>query len=64
MSPKERIMFTLRFIEQMSLVDVAATTGYSLATVKRQVRKSRVAFMTRAGEDPWLATLIDEEDAG
>ena len=64
MPSKQRIIFSLRFIEGMSLANVATHTGYSLATVKRQIRKSRDVFMQRAGEDPYLATLINEEDAG
>jgi RNA polymerase sigma-70 factor (ECF subfamily) len=58
LSPLDRTAFTLRFIEGLELVAVAAALGVSLATIKRRLTKSwqRMAALVR--EDPALAELL------
>jgi RNA polymerase sigma-70 factor, ECF subfamily len=54
----DRIVFVLRFIEEMQLTEVAATLGTSLATVKRRLSRSRTRFEELAKGspelEPWL----------
>jgi RNA polymerase sigma-70 factor (ECF subfamily) len=51
-----RIAFTLRFVERHSLVEVAAMTNCSLATIKRRLAKATRRFAELADDD--LATRI------
>lgn len=44
MKPDERVAFTLRRIEGMTLPEVAAACGVSLATVKRRLTKAAAQF--------------------
>ena len=50
----ERIVFALRFIEGMSLPEVAHACGVSLATTKRRLRRARAGFVQRARREPAL----------
>ena len=51
---EERIAFALRFIDGMQLTEIADSTGLSLATVKRRIRKARERFTRHARKDPLL----------
>jgi RNA polymerase sigma-70 factor (ECF subfamily) len=55
----ERIAFALRFIEGMELLEVAAATAVSLATVKRRLRRAEARFMTAARDRPELREWIE-----
>ncbi len=54
----DRIAFSLRCIDGMSLGEVAEVTGVSLATVKRRVTRAQAAFVAEARKnellDEWL----------
>jgi RNA polymerase sigma-70 factor (ECF subfamily) len=50
-----RIAFTLRYVEGMSLQEVAEACSCSLATVKRRLVRAQAAFHEAAKADPVLA---------
>ena len=58
MKADERIAFTLRRIEGMTLPEVAAACGVSLATAKRRIRKANEQFQRLAAAEG-LAGLSD-----
>ncbi|MGC4063792.1 MAG: sigma-70 family RNA polymerase sigma factor [Polyangiaceae bacterium] len=58
----ERIVFVLRFLEGMDLVEVASACGVSLATVKRRLARAEKRFVALASQDPILTTWLDEGD--
>ena len=62
MAPDERIVFVLRFIEGLSIPETAAAVGISPATVKRRITKARETFLKKAGRDPFLSPLVNEEE--
>ena len=57
----ERTAFTLRFIEQMPLAEVADACAVSLATCKRRLASARSRFERRALRDPMLAQWLRNE---
>lgn len=50
-----RLVFTLRFVEEMELTEIADATGVSLATVKRHLQKAQQRFAALAKTEPSLA---------
>jgi len=50
----ERMAFSLRFIAEMDLTEVAAACGVSLATIKRRLSRADAKFRAGAGEHPAL----------
>lgn len=50
-----RIAFTLRYVEGMSLQEVAEACSCSLATVKRRLSRAQTTFLDAARTDPVLA---------
>lgn len=56
---QERLAFSLRFIAEMELTEVAAACGVSLATVKRRLRNATRTFMEQAQRDPDLRARIE-----
>lgn len=58
----DRIVFALRFLDGMELVEVADACGVSLATVKRRLRRARHRFMTMARSVPELAAWTDGDE--
>jgi RNA polymerase sigma-70 factor (ECF subfamily) len=54
----ERIAFTLRFIDEQPLTEVAAACGCSLATIKRRLVAARARFRRLADRDPALAEVL------
>jgi RNA polymerase sigma-70 factor, ECF subfamily len=60
----ERIVFALRFVDGNTLEDTARMAGCSLSTAKRRVARARGAFLTEAGRDPILASLMREVEHG
>jgi len=55
----ERTAFSLRFIAEMELTEVAAACGVSLATVKRLLARAERRFLRRARQNPMLAERIE-----
>jgi len=58
--PEERIIFALRFIEEMQLEDIATTRGVSLATIKRRIARAEQRFVAIAQRDPVLRPWLEE----
>jgi RNA polymerase sigma-70 factor (ECF subfamily) len=56
----ERVVFSLRFIEEMQLDDIAASCGVSLATIKRRITRAEQRFAAIAQKDPVLRPLLEE----
>jgi RNA polymerase sigma-70 factor (ECF subfamily) len=50
LSPRQRSVFVLRFIEEMELPEISAATGMSLATVKTHLYRGLHAIRTRMGD--------------
>ncbi|MBN2803711.1 MAG: sigma-70 family RNA polymerase sigma factor [Deltaproteobacteria bacterium] len=57
-SVKERVPFTLRYLEEMSLVEIAEATGVSLATVKRRINSANKRFEQLANSFPALENWL------
>jgi RNA polymerase sigma-70 factor (ECF subfamily) len=55
----ERLAFSLRFISEMELTEVAAACGVSLATIKRRLSRAEVSFLEGAKKDPLLTERIE-----
>lgn len=60
----ERIAFSLRFIDEQPLADVAAACDCSLATIKRRLRAAQDRFRRLAARDPALAERLRDSDEG
>jgi RNA polymerase sigma-70 factor (ECF subfamily) len=60
----ERIVFSLRFIEDLELTEAAEAMGISLATVKRRLDLARERFLELARHDPILRSWMEEKDHG
>jgi RNA polymerase sigma-70 factor, ECF subfamily len=60
LSAGDRVVFTLRFIDEMPLEDVAAACDMSLATVKRKIARAEQRFVAIAKRDPVLRPLVEE----
>lgn len=56
---KEQLAFTLRFIDDRSLPEIAALCGWSLSTVKRRVARARSRFESLASADPEIAARLE-----
>jgi RNA polymerase sigma-70 factor (ECF subfamily) len=55
----ERMAFSLRFMAEMELTEVAAACGVSLATIKRRLSRAEVHFLEGARRDPSLNERIE-----
>lgn len=62
MAADQRIAFSLRYIEGMSLHEVAETAGCSLATIKRRLTKAQATFLGASRKDPLLAAWAEKFD--
>ena len=49
LSPKQRIVFIMRFLDEMELQEIAAATGMPLSTVKTHIRRAMKAVRNRLG---------------
>ncbi len=56
----ERVVFTLRFIEEMPLEEIASACNVSIATVKRRIARAEERFTAIARRDPVLQPLVQE----
>ena len=59
LSADERIAFTLRYFEQMELMEVAEAMDLSLSTVKRRLKGAEKRFVDIARRDPHLADWLE-----
>lgn len=62
MPADHRIAFSLRYIEGMSLHEVAEACGCSLATIKRRLSRAQAAFLDASRKDPLLAAWAERFD--
>lgn len=62
MSADQRIAFSLRYIEGMSLHEVAEAAGCSLATIKRRLGRAQATFLEASRKDPLLAGWAEKFD--
>ena len=62
MPADQRIAFSLRYIEGMSLHEVAEAAGCSLATIKRRLTRAQAAFLEASRKDPLLASWAERCD--
>ncbi|MEM9069886.1 MAG: sigma-70 family RNA polymerase sigma factor [Myxococcota bacterium] len=58
MPTKERVPFTLRFLEGMQLTDIADACDISLSSVKRYLKRAEKRFVHLAERDPLLRDRI------
>jgi RNA polymerase sigma-70 factor (ECF subfamily) len=49
LSPKQRIVFIMRFLDEMELQEISATTGMPLSTVKTHIRRAMKVVRSRLG---------------
>jgi RNA polymerase sigma-70 factor (ECF subfamily) len=59
-----RLVFTLRFLEDMDLMEVAVAVGESLASVKRRLSRVVPIVNARAARDEALSPYLKEEARG
>lgn len=59
MPANERIAFSLRFVEQLELTEVAEACGVSLATAKRRIVKAERRFLALAQTRPPLRECLE-----
>ncbi len=60
LEPDERIVFSLRHLDERKLEEIADLVECSLATVKRRLARADTAFAERAANDLWLADWLAE----
>ena len=59
---KERVAFTLRYIGELDLGEIADACGVSLATIKRRLKKARQHFVQHARRDPYLNEYLSRHE--
>jgi RNA polymerase sigma-70 factor, ECF subfamily len=52
LSPKQRLVFIMRFIDEMELQEISAITGMPLSTVKTHIRRAMKAVRSRLSGGP------------
>jgi RNA polymerase sigma-70 factor (ECF subfamily) len=57
--PDERIAFTLRHLQGMSLQEIAEACEVSVPTIKRRLSRAQRSFARRAGAEPSLAARLE-----
>jgi len=55
----ERLAFSLRFVAEMELTEVAAACGCSLATIKRRLARAELSFVEGAQKEPLLTERLE-----
>jgi RNA polymerase sigma-70 factor, ECF subfamily len=55
----DRLAFSLRYLEQMELAEVAAACEVSLATAKRRLARAEGRFVAWSKRDPLLASWLE-----
>jgi RNA polymerase sigma-70 factor, ECF subfamily len=56
----ERVPFTLHYLEDMDVLDVARACGVSLSTCKRRLARADARFVPMARRDPVLARWLED----
>lgn len=64
MKPDDRLAFTLRHVEELTVLEIAQACGWSKSTAKRRVAQATERFWARASRDFWLATWIRSDRPG
>jgi RNA polymerase sigma-70 factor (ECF subfamily) len=64
LGPRERAAFTLRYMEEMTMEEVAATMKVSVSTGKRLVARATEIVATRVGRDDDLRRYFLEKTGG
>jgi RNA polymerase sigma-70 factor (ECF subfamily) len=64
LNPRECVAFTLRFMEQMTMEEVAATMDVSLSTAKRLVNRAAATVAESVGQDEDLRRYFSERSGG
>ena len=59
MATEDRIAFTLRFVEGLTVPEVVEATGASRSTVKRRIARARAHFDTQARADALLRERLE-----
>jgi RNA polymerase sigma-70 factor, ECF subfamily len=59
LTPRDRLVFTLRHMESMTVEEVAAAMDISVSTVKRSMAHASSRLLRWIGADPGLAALLD-----
>jgi RNA polymerase sigma-70 factor (ECF subfamily) len=62
LAPDERIAFALRFIDGMSLGEVAKMMDVSIGTVKRRLTRAQQRFVSAAERDPLLREFLQTSE--
>lgn len=55
----ERLAFSLRFVSELELTEVAAACQVSLATIKRRLARAEARFLAAAGTSPLLRERLE-----
>lgn len=59
LTPDDRMAFCLRYVEAMELTEVAAATGWSLASTKRYLARAKKRLWVLVHRDPELAPYLN-----
>jgi RNA polymerase sigma-70 factor (ECF subfamily) len=59
LSVDDRLAFSLRYLEEMELTEVAAACDVSLATAKRRLARAEKRFVAMSKRDPLLASWLE-----
>ncbi|MBN2803051.1 MAG: sigma-70 family RNA polymerase sigma factor [Deltaproteobacteria bacterium] len=62
LSPDDQIVFTLRYMEQMEIAQIADACGYSLRTAKRRLASCEVRFKKIAKDYPLIANRLQSSE--
>ena len=60
LTPDDRMAFCLRYVEAMELTEVAAATGWSLASTKRYLARAKQRLWVLVERDPELAPYLNQ----
>jgi RNA polymerase sigma-70 factor (ECF subfamily) len=58
LGPKDRVAFTLYFVERRTLAEIAEVCGYSITTAKRRVTQANRRFQKLLSKNPDLERLL------
>jgi RNA polymerase sigma-70 factor (ECF subfamily) len=61
LAPRDRLVFTLRRIDSMTVEEIASVMGISLSTVKRSMARATSRLSRWIGNDPGLCGLLNTE---
>jgi RNA polymerase sigma-70 factor (ECF subfamily) len=61
---RERTAYTLRFLEEMTVEEVAATLGISISTAKRLINRAAAVVASKVAAIPDLREFVNAEVIG